>query len=477
MRDATEMAVVRHMVEVHAALTRAGDVDELMTAVVDVLAATGPRSIDFSQVHTEADGSPREIEVIRVWQDGQIAADHPMYRRRFPFKGSPFGEAVLSEPRRAFYIEDLAADPRAAAELADLPRDVGAVAVLPLYSERHAAWQGVIVIQWTRPHRPDEVERQLHALVIRAAAEALASERSRIHNEALLARIQAALQASQRQQRLLSVLFEHLPLGVAVLRGDTAVHEFTNPAGREAMGYDPGSEAANVTGTRVFRPGTDEPLASADLPPARVLRDGVTVREELEFRRPDAARRVFDVTATELTDRDDPVRRVILLFHDITAVRVAERERIVAQDELLRLQAQALAERSTPLIPVRDDLLVLPLIGTIDADRGRQVIEALTHLGGRTRVRAAILDLTGVRALDGVAAGMLLAAARAARLRGVHSVVTGIQPAAAAALVGEGVDFTGIEVCPTLQDAIERHAYDPALRDRAHGERARGGYL
>lgn len=318
MRDATEMAVVRHMVEVHAALTRARDVDELMAAVVDVLASTGPRAIDFSQVHTGADGAPREIEVIRVWQDGSIAAEHPMYGRRFPFAGSPFGEAVLSEPRRAFYIEDLAAEPRASAEIADLPRDIGAVAVLPLYSERHAAWQGVIVIQWRRPHELGEVERQLHALVICAAAEALASERSRGHNEALL-----------------------------------------------------------------------------------------------------------------------------------------------------RLQAEALAERSTPLIPVRDDLLVLPLIGTIDAERGRQVLEALTHLGGRTHVRAAILDLTGVRALDAAAASMLLAAARAARLRGVHPVVTGIQPAAAAALVGEGADFTGIEVCPTLQDAIERHVYRPALPARS----------
>lgn len=471
MRDAAEMAVVRRLVEVQAALTRARDVDELMTTVVDVLGPTGPRSIDFSQVHAEADGSPREIEIFRIWQDGSIAADHPMYGRRFPFKGSPFGEAILSEPRQAFYIEDLATSPQAVAELAELPRDVGAVAVLPLYSERHAAWQGVIVIQWTQTHAPDEVERHLHALVIRAAAEALASERSRLHNETLVARLQAALQASQQQQRLLSVLFEHMPLGVAVLRGDTAVHEFVNPAGREAMGYDASSEAAGITATHVFRPGAAEPLSVGDLPPARVLRDRVTIREELEFRRPDASRRIFDVTATELTDHSDSVRRVVLLFHDITPVRIAERERIAAQDELLRLQAQALTERSTPLIPIRDDLLVLPLIGTLDADRGRQVIEALTQLGGRTHVNVTILDLTGVRGLDAVAAGMLLAAARAARLRGVRPVVTGIQPAAAAALVGEGVDFAGIEVCPTLQDAIERHAYSTVRSP--HGGQAR----
>jgi PAS domain-containing protein len=418
MRDATEIAagsrqataIVRHLVEVHAGLTRARDVDELMAALVGALASTGPRSIDFSQVHADPDGPPREIEVIRVWQDGRVAVDHPMYGRRFPFAGSPFGEAVLKAPREALYIEDLAADARAAAELADLPRNIGAVAVLPLYSERHAAWQGVIVVQWAGPHAIEALERQLHALVIQAAAEALASERARGHNESLLAQIQRALQDSQQQQRLLSVLFEHLPLGVAVLRGDEAVHELTNPAAREAMGYDPRAEAASVTGMHVYRPGADAPLIVSELPPARVLRDGVTVRDELEFRRPDAARRIFDVIATELTDRDDPVRRVVLLFHDITAMRAAERERIAARDELLHLQAQALAERSTPLIPVREDLLVLPLIGTIDADRGRQVIEALTQLGGRSQVRAAILDLTGVRALDATAASNIPAA-------------------------------------------------------------------
>jgi anti-anti-sigma regulatory factor/PAS domain-containing protein len=328
--------------------------------------------------------------------------------------------------------------------------------VLPLYSERHRTWEGVVVVQWPRRHEPDEAERLLHALLIHATAEALASERARVRNDALLRRVEEALRESRRQQRTLSVLFDNLPVGLAVLRGDTGEHELVNPAGRDAMGYDPGSEAARSTGLHVFLPGSDQPLPVDDLPPLAALRTGRTQRVELEFGRPDGSRRSFDVIATPLRQPDDPEPRVVLIFNDLTSVRQAERERLLAQEELLRVQAVALAERSTPLIPVRDDVLVMPLIGTIDTERGRQILEVLLHLGGRSRVRAAILDLTGARNLDTAAAAAIIAAARALRLRGVQPVLTGIQPSAAATLAELGVDFSGIVVSSNLQDAIDR---------------------
>lgn len=456
MVDITEQCdVARWMLDAHAALAGARDLDAIVDAVVAVLSRFAPLSIDFSRVHAAEDGRADEIEIIHVWQDGRAVADHPMLGRRFAIGGSPFGDAIVRDPLRALYVPDIERDPAAAAQVKDLPRDVRSVAVLPLYSERHGTWEGVIVVQWSRRHEPDEAERLLHALLIHATAAALAGERARARNEALLRRLEEALRESRQQQRMLSVLFDNLPVGLAVLRGDTGEHLLVNPVGRDAMGHDPG-DAAAATGLHVFRPGDDEPLPADEQPPRVALRTGETQRLELEFRRPDGARRPFDVIATPLRQTDDPEPRVVLIFNDLTPVRTAERERLLVQEELLRVQAVALAERSTPLIPVRDDVLVMPLIGTIDADRGRQILDVLLQLGGRTRVRTAILDLTGVATLDTAAASAVLAAAGALRLRGVQPVLTGIRPAAAAALAELGVDFAGIDVSGSVQDAIDR---------------------
>jgi len=171
--------------------------------------------------------------------------------------------------------------------------------------------------------------------------------------------------------------------------------------------------------------------------------------------RPDGSRSLFDITATPLRFEDDPVPRIVILYQDITATRAAQRERIAAQEKLLQAQALALAERSTPLIPIRRDVLVMPLVGSIDAERGRQILETLVHFGGASDIRAAIIDVTGAKNLDTAAAHVLISAACALRLRGVQPVITGIQQDAAMTLVQMGVDFSGILVRGTLQDGVD----------------------
>jgi PAS domain S-box-containing protein len=122
--------------------------------------------------------------------------------------------------------------------------------------------------------------------------------------------------------------------------------------------------------------------------------------------------------------------------------------------EQLRVQAELLAMHSALLIPVQDDLRVMPILGAIDPTRGRHILRALLELDSAAGVRAVILDLTGVPELDAVAAGTLRSAAAALRLRGVQPIVTGIRPAVAAILVDLGIELSGITVSGTLQDGI-----------------------
>lgn len=151
-----------------------------------------------------------------------------------------------------------------------------------------------------------------------------------------------------------------------------------------------------------------------------------------------------------------PGDRVCVNFENVTERKRAEETRLRAmrQEEVIRAQAAALAELSTPLIPVSDQLVVMPLIGTIDARRAEQVIDTL--LSGITTRRAgtAILDITGVSGVDAQTADMLLRAARAVRLLGAQVMLTGIRPDVARMFVELGVDLQRIRTYGSLQAGI-----------------------
>lgn len=139
---------------------------------------------------------------------------------------------------------------------------------------------------------------------------------------------------------------------------------------------------------------------------------------------------------------------------DITERKRGEQERKALQEQVIVAQEIALREMSTPLIPVADGLLVMPLIGTIDQTRARQILESLLEGVVRQRSRFVILDMTGVREADAQVASTLVQAACASRLLGVQVILTGISPAMAQALVGLNAELTGIATLSTLQSGI-----------------------
>jgi anti-anti-sigma regulatory factor len=126
----------------------------------------------------------------------------------------------------------------------------------------------------------------------------------------------------------------------------------------------------------------------------------------------------------------------------------------LAQEALIKAQEAALLQLSTPLIPVRDDLVVMPLVGALDERRMERVLETL--LAGITErsARTAILDVTGIPRIDGHAADALLRVARAARLLGAEVMLSGIRPEVARTLIATGADFTGLRTTASLETAL-----------------------
>jgi PAS domain S-box-containing protein len=151
-----------------------------------------------------------------------------------------------------------------------------------------------------------------------------------------------------------------------------------------------------------------------------------------------------------LTDR----HHFIGIAHDLTERKREAEERARLQERIIQAQAATLAELSTPVIPISDQVLVMPLIGAIDSDRARQVLETLLHGIERSRAQVAILDITGVPLVDTQVAKSLLLAAQAVRLLGARMVLTGIRPEVAQTLVGLGVDLGDIVTQSTLQSGI-----------------------
>ena len=139
---------------------------------------------------------------------------------------------------------------------------------------------------------------------------------------------------------------------------------------------------------------------------------------------------------------------------DVTTLRRAEQEREQLHDAIIQAQRAALHELKTPLIPLAEDVVVMPLIGSIDSQRALQVMETLLDGVSRQQARLAILDITGLMVMDSQVASVLLQAAQAVKLLGAEVLLTGIGAEVAQTLVGIGADLSGMKTPGTLQAGI-----------------------
>ncbi len=146
-------------------------------------------------------------------------------------------------------------------------------------------------------------------------------------------------------------------------------------------------------------------------------------------------------------DAYEPMANRILAI--VSMAFIKEREQVVRQ------QQEAIRELSTPVLQVRDRMLILPIIGMIDSMRARQLMEQLLVSIRDNRAKVVILDVTGVPAVDSRVANHILQTVDAARLMGAATIVTGMSPEVAQALVAIGVDVVRFNTVGNLQGGIE----------------------
>ncbi|HEY0604195.1 MAG TPA: cache domain-containing protein [Herpetosiphonaceae bacterium] len=206
---------------------------------------------------------------------------------------------------------------------------------------------------------------------------------------------------------------------------------------------------------RVFRP-----LAQLRLGAERIghgdLGSRIAIRRQDEIGQLATA---FNTMAAAVQERESALQQLTASLEQQVEERTAQlrqqnETQAQLQERVIRLQATALAELSTPLIPITDEILAMPLIGATDSRRAQQLLQTLLRGVEERRAQVAILDITGVPVIDTQVANTLLQVARAVRMLGAEFVLTGIRPEVAQTLVGLGVDLSTMTTHADLQRGI-----------------------
>lgn len=129
-----------------------------------------------------------------------------------------------------------------------------------------------------------------------------------------------------------------------------------------------------------------------------------------------------------------------------------ERERVIRQ------QQETLLSLSTPLVEIWDKIVMLPLIGILDAARAKQSTEAILERIARAKTEVFVMDISGIASVDSESIGHIVRAIQAARLMGSDTIITGIRPDVATTIVTLGIDISNVVTRSTLREGLE-YAY------------------
>jgi anti-anti-sigma regulatory factor len=258
---------------------------------------------------------------------------------------------------------------------------------------------------------------------------------------------------AERRAELLEALFQHIPVGIQLYHWD----EPGNPRSLRLI-------AANAAMLRTSRLDLEAQIGKLMVEiytgvSDALLRKHADVMQtgqmadlgEVTYKDEHIAEAIYAAQITPLIDN-----YCATLLVDVTQRKNAETllRQQIKLEETIQAQNAVLAELSTPLIPISDEVMVMPLVGAVDSKRAQQVLESLLQGIASCRARIAILDITGVPVVDTQVANALIRAAQAVKLLGAHVVLTGIRPEVAQTLIGLGADLSGIITRSSLQSGI-----------------------
>ncbi len=247
------------------------------------------------------------------------------------------------------------------------------------------------------------------------------------------------------QLRKFKMLADYAPDGIAIAGLDTVIRyanaSLENMLGRPLVGQSV---------TALVAP-EEQPYLAAIV--EQVLASG-TATGQITYQRADQTTFVAQFSALTIPDTNGQPVAVASINRDISDLLRNEQERQALQEQIIEAQQAALRELSTPLLPIADEVVLIPIIGSIDSARAQQIMESLLEGIARHNASVAILDITGVKMVDTQVAAALIRAAQAAQLLGTQTIITGISPEIAQTLIQIGADLHSLLAKASLQQGV-----------------------
>ncbi|NJP06398.1 MAG: PAS domain S-box protein [Chloroflexaceae bacterium] len=321
------------------------------------------------------------------------------------------------------------------------------------------AWQGML--EMCRPDGSRWIAQQ--------SAFAVRDEHGQIIKLANLLRdVTEQRRIDMERQRLVAIVEKSNDfMGIASLEGQAI---YLNDAGKRLVGLESEATFRQTQVIDYFPPDEQRRVQQEILP--TIFQDG-RWKGECRFRHFTTGELIpveWNVFLIRDHTTHEPIS-IATVTRDLREQKQGEAERTALQEQIIDAQRDALRELSTPLIPISDHVVIMPLIGTIDSQRAEQVMETLLDGVARHRADLVIVDITGVLMVDTQVAQAFIQAAQAVKLLGAEVMLTGIQPQIAQTLVHLGVDLHGIQTRGSLQSGITA-ALSQNNRSQVRGHRS-----
>jgi PAS domain S-box-containing protein len=254
-----------------------------------------------------------------------------------------------------------------------------------------------------------------------------------------------------RENRTFYTLADIAPEGIVVLSLH-GILSYANPAFRAMYGYDNEDELLGRSITDFF-PADQQDRASAMM--HQVFERGLW-QEMNNYQCKDGSCLPVEASVMLIRDENNQPQALAALHRDMTREITREEELRQSKEQIIEAQSQALRQLGSPLLPLLDGVIVMPLIGTIDSERAIRIMETLLEGVAHHNAHIAILDITGMQGVDEQVAMSLVQTAQAVSLLGARVILTGIGPEIAQALVAMDADLRQVQTCGSLQEGIRK---------------------
>jgi len=434
--------------EISRGLSLARNEEELLELVAQPAVSAGAIRANLFYVHFD---DTEELESVELVAFKQFAGKPPPVPvgSIFSFKEYPALQYYLSTPNAITPLPNLLEDENLDENFRQFSLKTGAKAILIIPLLQNKRWVGVISLVWLKTHQFSEAELFIYE-TLRTLVSPLVENLRLITNLEQL--VQERTQDLRKSQTQAEATFRYVKVGIcrATLKGQFT---WVNQAWADITGYN--RDELLTMGIKDITYPEDMHLSKEYM--MQIL-SGKTPKQTTVEKRyicKDGSIIWGRIVVTLVTDEfDQQTRYLVAVIQDITTEKEAEFEKQHLQEMVINSQKQAIRELSTPIIPVMDGIIVLPLIGAIDSRRAQDLMRTMLKGIAKQRAKIVIMDITGVVQLDSDIAAYLDKIIQAARLKGASTIITGMSDAVAETIIDLGIDWHTLETVRDLQTGL-----------------------